>query len=144
MVTDKKAQQCNVKVKANMWPQFRSYFKEKKLLQPREAPQWPNSCSGGCANYVPGYVRWLHKERLNNDRWRKRPIEVGYPHLKMGQNKQQIIKDDSGFNVLGLIISFFHISVSRKFIQICILYIYNFDGFRAWTKKIIDYCLQLV
>jgi hypothetical protein len=58
--------------------------KEVGVLLP-EAPQWPNSSSGGCANYVPGDVRWLQNGRLQNRRLhrQKRPIEVGYPHLKM-------------------------------------------------------------
>jgi hypothetical protein len=37
--------------------------KEVGVLPP-EAQQWPNSSSGGCANYVPGDIRWLHKGRL--------------------------------------------------------------------------------
>jgi hypothetical protein len=57
--------------------------KEVGVLPP-EAPQWPNSSSGGCDNYFPGDVRRLHKGRLHDDnRQQKRPIEVGYPHLKM-------------------------------------------------------------
>ena len=40
--------------------------KEVGVLPP-EAPQWPNSSSGGCANYVPGDVRWLHDDRDCDD-----------------------------------------------------------------------------
>ena len=43
--------------------------KEVGVLPP-EAPQWPNSSSGGCANHVPGDVRWLHRGRLHDDRRR--------------------------------------------------------------------------
>ena len=70
--------------------------KEVGVLPP-EAPQWPNSSSGGCANHVPGDVRWLHKGRLHDDRQRttddqrrqKRLIEVGYPHLKTYSHTQK-------------------------------------------------------
>ena len=44
---------------------------------PPEAPQWPNSSSGGCANHVPGDVRWLHKGRLHDVRRRPTTTDDG-------------------------------------------------------------------
>ena len=52
---------------------------EKEVgVQPPEAPRWPNSSSGGCANYVPGDV----KASPNTEHHRKRVIEVGVPPPK--------------------------------------------------------------